>query len=58
MTTCEKIIEVALKEKVDIVGLSGLITPSLEEMIHIAKEFQRVNLKLPIIIGGATTSKY
>ena len=57
MTTCEKIIETALKEKADIVGLSGLITPSLEEMIHVAKEFQRLDLKIPILIGGATTSK-
>jgi 5-methyltetrahydrofolate--homocysteine methyltransferase len=58
MTTCEKIIEAAIKEKADIVGLSGLITPSLEEMMHVAKEFQRVNMTLPILIGGATTSKY
>lgn len=57
MTPCDKIIEAALKEKVDIVGLSGLITPSLEEMIYVAKEFQRLNLKIPLLIGGATTSK-
>ena len=42
----------------DIVGLSGLITPSLEEMIHVAKEMQRVGMNLPLLIGGATTSKY
>jgi len=42
----------------DIVGLSGLITPSLDEMIHVAKEMERIGLKLPLLIGGATTSKY
>ena len=57
MTPCDKIIETAIKERVDIVGLSGLITPSLEEMIYVAKEFQRLNVTLPILIGGATTSK-
>jgi 5-methyltetrahydrofolate--homocysteine methyltransferase len=57
MVPCERIIEEALKNRVDIVGLSGLITPSLDEMIHVAKEFQRLNLQLPILIGGATTSK-
>jgi 5-methyltetrahydrofolate--homocysteine methyltransferase len=57
MVPCEKIIEAALKEQADIVGLSGLITPSLDEMIHVAKEFQRLNLNMPILIGGATTSK-
>lgn len=57
MVPCEKIIEAALKENVDIVGLSGLITPSLDEMIYVAKEFQRQNLQIPILIGGATTSK-
>ncbi len=41
----------------DIIGLSGLITPSLDEMIHVAKEMERLNIKLPLIIGGATTSK-
>ncbi|CAF0738701.1 unnamed protein product [Brachionus calyciflorus] len=57
MVPCEKIIEAAVRENVDIVGLSGLITPSLDEMIHVAKEFQRNNLQIPILIGGATTSK-
>jgi 5-methyltetrahydrofolate--homocysteine methyltransferase len=57
MVPCEKIIEAALKENVDIVGLSGLITPSLDEMIYVAKEFHRQNLQIPILIGGATTSK-
>ena len=42
----------------DIVGLSGLITPSLEEMIHVAREMERVGMKLPLLIGGATTSRY
>ncbi len=42
---------------IDVIGLSGLITPSLEEMIHVAKELERVGLKLPLLIGGATTSK-
>ncbi|KAJ1818693.1 hypothetical protein LPJ56_003794 [Coemansia sp. RSA 2599] len=57
MTPCEKIIEAAIKEKADVVGLSGLITPSLDEMIHVAKEMQRAGLKIPLLIGGATTSK-
>lgn len=57
MVSCEKIIEAVLKERADIVGLSGLITPSLDEMIYVAKEFQRRNLQIPILIGGATTSK-
>jgi 5-methyltetrahydrofolate--homocysteine methyltransferase len=57
MTPCEKILETAQKEKVDIIGLSGLITPSLEEMIHVAKEMQRLGFKLPLLIGGATTSR-
>lgn len=57
MTPCEKIIEVAKAEKVDIIGLSGLITPSLEEMIHVAKELTRLNFSLPLLIGGATTSR-
>ncbi|KAJ2008869.1 hypothetical protein GGI04_000916 [Coemansia thaxteri] len=57
MTPCEKIIEMAIKEKADIIGLSGLITPSLDEMIHVAKELERAGLKIPLLIGGATTSK-
>ncbi|MFZ4398672.1 MAG: methionine synthase [Bacteroidales bacterium] len=57
MVPADRIIQAAISEKVDLVGLSGLITPSLEEMVHIAKEFQRLNLKIPILIGGATTSK-
>lgn len=57
MVSCEKILETALREKVDIIGLSGLITPSLDEMVHVAREMQRLNLSLPLMIGGATTSK-
>jgi 5-methyltetrahydrofolate--homocysteine methyltransferase len=57
MVSCEKILEVARQEQVDIIGLSGLITPSLEEMIHVAKEMQRQQFVLPLLIGGATTSR-
>lgn len=57
MVSCEKILETARQEKADIIGLSGLITPSLEEMIHIAKEMQRQQMTLPLLIGGATTSR-
>lgn len=57
MVSCEKIIETAIKENVDIIGLSGLITPSLDEMCHIASEMENRNMNIPIIIGGATTSK-
>jgi len=57
MTPCEKIIATALEQHVDIIGLSGLITPSLDEMAHVARELDRQGLKLPLLIGGATTSK-
>ena len=57
MVPAEKILEKAIEEKVDVVGLSGLITPSLDEMVHVAKEMERQNFKLPLLIGGATTSK-
>ena len=57
MISCDKILEEAKKHKVDIIGLSGLITPSLDEMVHVAKEMERLNFKLPLLIGGATTSK-
>ena len=57
MVPAEKIVETAIKEKVDIVGLSGLITPSLEEMVHVVTELQRAGLDIPVMIGGATTSK-
>lgn len=49
---------VTLSVSADIIGLSGLITPSLDEMIHVAKEMERLGLKTPLLIGGATTSKY
>jgi 5-methyltetrahydrofolate--homocysteine methyltransferase len=57
MVPAEKIIDAAIKENVDIIGLSGLITPSLEEMVHVAEEMQRRNVNIPLMIGGATTSK-
>jgi len=57
MTPCEKILQTAIAEKADIIGLSGLITPSLDEMIHVAREMERQGLKIPLLIGGATTSK-
>ena len=57
MVPCEKILNTAIDEKVDIIGLSGLITPSLDEMVHVAKEMQRLNFKIPLLIGGATTSR-
>ncbi|WP_411766599.1 methionine synthase [Winogradskyella sp. A3E31] len=57
MVPPEKIIESAVKEGVDIIGLSGLITPSLDEMVYLSKELERQNVKIPLIIGGATTSK-
>jgi 5-methyltetrahydrofolate--homocysteine methyltransferase len=57
MVQAEKIIDTAIKENVDFIGLSGLITPSLEEMVHVASEMQRRKLNLPLLIGGATTSE-
>jgi len=57
MVPPEKIIETAVKQQVDIIGLSGLITPSLDEMIYIAQELKRQDLDIPLLIGGATTSK-
>ncbi|MEK7209891.1 MAG: methionine synthase, partial [Candidatus Binatota bacterium] len=57
MVPADKIIETAIKEQADIIGLSGLITPSLDEMVHVAKEMERRGLDLPLLIGGATTSK-
>ncbi len=57
MVPAEKIIQAAIDENVDVIGLSGLITPSLDEMVHIADELQRKNLDFPLMIGGATTSK-
>ena len=57
MVPCEKILQVAKDESVDIIGLSGLITPSLDEMVHVASEMQRLEINVPLMIGGATTSK-
>ncbi|WP_180177984.1 methionine synthase [Acinetobacter sp. YH01005] len=57
MVPCEKILQTAIDEKVDIIGLSGLITPSLDEMVFVAKEMQRKGFNVPLMIGGATTSK-
>jgi 5-methyltetrahydrofolate--homocysteine methyltransferase len=56
MASCEKILEAATRENADFIGLSGLITPSLDEMVHVAKEMQRLGYKQPLLIGGATTS--
>jgi 5-methyltetrahydrofolate--homocysteine methyltransferase len=56
MVPCEKILEAARREQADFIGLSGLITPSLDEMVHVAKEMQRQNFVVPLLIGGATTS--
>ena len=57
MVPPEKIIEVAIKEKVDVIGLSGLITPSLDEMVYLSQELEKKNINIPLLIGGATTSK-
>ena len=56
MVPCERILETAVKEGVDLIGLSGLITPSLDEMVHVAKEMERQQFTTPLLIGGATTS--
>lgn len=57
MVPCEKILNAAIENGADVIGLSGLITPSLEEMVHVAKEMQRMKFKIPLLIGGATTSE-
>jgi 5-methyltetrahydrofolate--homocysteine methyltransferase len=57
MVSCDKILDTAIEQKCDIVGLSGLITPSLDEMVHVAKEMKRRGMVLPLLIGGATTSR-
>ena len=57
MVSCERILERAKEEKADMIGLSGLITPSLDEMVHVAREMERQGFKLPLLIGGATTSR-
>lgn len=57
MVTCEKILDAAEKHRADVIGLSGLITPSLDEMVYVAREMERRGLRIPLLIGGATTSK-
>lgn len=57
MVPADKILETAKREKVDVIGLSGLITPSLDEMVHVAREMKRQNFQVPLLIGGATTSR-
>lgn len=57
MVPSDKILSTAVDKKIDVIGLSGLITPSLDEMVHIAKEMERLNINLPLLIGGATTSR-
>jgi 5-methyltetrahydrofolate--homocysteine methyltransferase len=57
MVSCERILERAREEKADIIGLSGLITPSLDEMVHVAREMERQGFKVPLLVGGATTSR-
>ena len=57
MTPCDKILDAAIAEKADIIGLSGLITPSLDEMITVAREMEKRGMKIPVLIGGATTSR-
>jgi 5-methyltetrahydrofolate--homocysteine methyltransferase len=57
MVQCDKILDTALEKKADMIGLSGLITPSLDEMVHVAKEMKRRGIDLPLLIGGATTSR-
>ncbi|HHH50166.1 MAG TPA: DUF559 domain-containing protein, partial [Saprospiraceae bacterium] len=57
MVSCDKILKAAREHNVDIIGLSGLITPSLDEMVYVASEMERLNFKIPLMIGGATTSK-
>ena len=57
MVPCDKILDAAIEHDVDMIGLSGLITPSLDEMVYVGKEMQRRGMELPLLIGGATTSK-
>ncbi|MFO7448168.1 MAG: methionine synthase [Ignavibacteriaceae bacterium] len=57
MVSADKILQTAIDEKVNVIGLSGLITPSLDEMVHVAKEMERTGFKIPLLIGGATTSR-
>ena len=57
MVPCDKILDAAIEHKVDVIGLSGLITPSLDEMVHVAAEMEREGFDIPLMIGGATTSR-
>src|SRR3989441_960585 len=57
MVPCDRILRSAREEKADLIGLSGLITPSLDEMVHVAREMEREGFKTPLLIGGATTSR-
>src|SRR5690606_699139 len=57
MVPCDKILQTAREERADLIGLSGLITPSLDEMVHVAREMERQKMTLPLLIGGATTSR-
>src|SRR6202043_1843359 len=57
MVSADRILEVARERNVDLIGLSGLITPSLDEMVHVAREMERVGFSVPLLIGGATTSR-
>src|SRR5208337_3140529 len=57
MVPCEKILQTARETHADMIGLSGLITPSLDEMVHVAKEMEREGFTIPLLIGGATTSR-
>jgi 5-methyltetrahydrofolate--homocysteine methyltransferase len=57
MVPADKILKIAVEKQVDMIGLSGLITPSLDEMVHVAREMQRLNMEVPLLIGGATTSR-
>jgi 5-methyltetrahydrofolate--homocysteine methyltransferase len=57
MVSCDKILQTAIDERADVIGLSGLITPSLDEMVHVATEMQRRGMQIPLLIGGATTSR-
>merc|ERR1712036_216284 len=57
MVPCEKILERAIEEKPDVIGLSGLITPSLDEMVYVAEQMKKRGFNIPLMIGGATTSK-
>ncbi|KAK6033911.1 hypothetical protein COOONC_28584 [Cooperia oncophora] len=58
MTPCETIIKTAIEENADFIGCSGLITPSLDEMVHVAKEMQRIGLKIPLLIGTFRSSQH